>query len=191
MRRKRRRRKLSACSAREFASGRGGRREASSGYDPSRLFRAVPPMTLRESFRPLRPDLDNFLFAAVGAENNGVPLSMISALAQLGLDPWEEAGRLSSLGRREAVEQLARLIVGVPGASRALAEARELAGGLVERLPGYDGSSGSSPPPKRGRQRLRWPSLPRQSQFLVFCIVVALAALVSIGLHGGFSLGMG
>lgn len=61
-------------------------------------------MTLREAFRPLRPDLDNFLFAAVGAENNGVPLSMISALTQLGLDPWEEAGRLSSLARREAAE---------------------------------------------------------------------------------------
>jgi hypothetical protein len=146
-------------------------------------------MTLREPFRPLRPDLDNFLFAAVGAEKNGVPLSMISALTQLGLDPWEEAGRLSSLGRREAVEQLARLIVGVPGASRALGEARELAGGLVERLPGYGGSSDSSPPPKRGRQRLRWPSLPQRSQFLVFCIVIALAALVSIGLHGGFPFG--
>lgn len=146
-------------------------------------------MTLREAFRPLRPDLDNFLFAAVGAENNGVPLSMISALTQLGLDPWEEAGRLSSLARREAAEQLARLIMGVPGAPRALAEARELAGGLVERLPGYDGSSDPSPPPKHGRQSLRWPSLP--PQFLVFCIVVALAALVSIGLHGRFPFGTG
>lgn len=64
-------------------------------------------MALRASFRPLRPDLDKFLFAAVGAEQNGAPLSMVSALTRLGLDPWEEASRLSSLSKREAGEQLA------------------------------------------------------------------------------------
>ena len=48
-------------------------------------------MTLRRSFRPLRPDLDRFLFAAVGDEIDGIPLSMISALTRLGLDPWQEA----------------------------------------------------------------------------------------------------
>src|SRR3954454_12871615 len=67
-------------------------------------------MTLRRSCRPLRTDLDNFLFAAVGEEIDGIPLSTISALTRLGLDPWQEAGRLSSLPRREAVEQVARLI---------------------------------------------------------------------------------
>ncbi|HVC52997.1 MAG TPA: hypothetical protein VND87_13330 [Stellaceae bacterium] len=66
-------------------------------------------------YAPLRPDLDNFLFAAVGAEIDGMPLSMISALTRLGLDPWDEAGRLSSLGKQEAVAQLARLIVRLPG----------------------------------------------------------------------------
>jgi len=147
-------------------------------------------MTLREPFRPLRPDLDNFLFAAVGAEQNGIELSMVSALTRLGLDPWEEAGRLSSLGKREAVEQLARLIAGLPGIPRPLPEAREIAAGLVDRLPRYASSDHSSPP-KRGRPRLQWPSLPRQSQFLVFCVVVAAAALVSIALHGGFSFGTG
>lgn len=53
-------------------------------------------MTLRRLYQPLRPDLD-FLFAAVGGERDAIPLSMISALTRLGLDPWEEANRLSSL----------------------------------------------------------------------------------------------
>jgi hypothetical protein len=141
-------------------------------------------MTLRASFRPLRPDLDNFLFAAVGAEQDGIPLSTVSALTQLGLDPWEEAGRLSSLSKREAVEQLARLIAELPGTHRPLAEAREIACGLVEQLPKHD----SSPParPIESRRRFKWPTLPRQSQFMVLCVVVAAAALVSILLHGGF-----
>jgi hypothetical protein len=64
-------------------------------------------MTLRRSLRPLRPDLDKFLFATVGDEIDGIPLSVISVLARLGLDAWAEADRLSSLSTREAVEQLA------------------------------------------------------------------------------------
>jgi hypothetical protein len=75
---------------------------------------------LRGSFRPLRPDLDKFLFGEVGDETEGMPLSVISVLTRLGLDPWEEAGRLSSLPNREAVEQLARLVGELPGISRPL-----------------------------------------------------------------------
>jgi hypothetical protein len=146
-------------------------------------------MTLRASFQPLRPDLDNFLFAAVGTELNGVPLSMVSALTRLGLDPWNEAGRLASLSKREAVEQLARLIAELPDARRPLAEARKLAGALVEELP-KDGTAGPSPSKSKQIPRLsRWPAMPRQSQFFIFCIVVAVAALVSIILHRGFPFG--
>ena len=65
-----------------------------------------------------------------------MPLSMVSALTRVGLDPWEEAGRLSSLSKREAVEQLARLIAELPGTpTGALPEAREIARGLVDQLP--------------------------------------------------------
>jgi hypothetical protein len=51
------------------------------------------------------------------SEIDGIPISVVSVLARLGLDPREDAGRLSSLGNREAVEQLARLIAEVPGVS--------------------------------------------------------------------------
>jgi hypothetical protein len=44
-------------------------------------------MTSRGPLRPLRPDLDQFLFAAVGDEIDGIPLSVISILTRLGLDP--------------------------------------------------------------------------------------------------------
>jgi hypothetical protein len=145
-------------------------------------------MTLRMSFRPLRPDLDRFLFAAVGAEQDGVPLSMVSMLTRLGLDPWEEAGRLSSLSKREAGEQLARLIAELPDARRPLPEARELAEGLIEQLPKHD----SSPTPRPSRFP-RYPrmKLPQQSHFLMFCIVVGGAAVVSMLLHGGLPFGLG
>jgi hypothetical protein len=147
-------------------------------------------MALRESFRPLRPDLDNFLFAEVGAEQDGIPLSMVSVLTRLGLDPWDEAGRLSSLSKREAVEQLARLIAELPGIRRPLTEAREIAGGLVDRLPKHD-SDRPAALQIQLRPLQRWSFVPRRSQLLIFCLVVAAAALVSVFLHGGLPFGIG
>src|SRR5439155_14837617 len=96
---------LGAALRRALGADNHGRRTGPRSTRPSAC-----AMTLRRSFRPLRSDLDKFLFAAVGDEIDGIPLSMISALTRLGLDPWQEAGRLSSLSSREAVEQLARLI---------------------------------------------------------------------------------
>ena len=145
---------------------------------------------MRKSYLPLRPDLDSFLFSAVGDERNGIPLSIISMLTRLGLDPWNEAARLSSLNQQEAVEQLARLIAEVPGASRTLEEARQISSELVERLPKFD--TAETQKIKRPRCR-RWPASPPghrlavsgETQFFVLCLVIGTAALLSILLHGG------
>jgi hypothetical protein len=147
-------------------------------------------MTLRRSFRPLRPDLDKFLFAAVGDEIDGIPLSTISALTRLGLDPWQEAGRLSSLSRREAVEQLARLIAELPGIFRPIGEAREIADGLVSLLPKHDDSRAATPQVQI-RPCYSIPTLSRPSQFWVACFVLAAAVLVSAIVHSGFTFGIG
>src|SRR5215472_989585 len=147
-------------------------------------------MTWRRSFRPLRPEFDKFLFATVGGEIDGIPLSVASGLTRLGLDPWEEAGRLSSLSSREAVEQLARLIAEVPGSFRSLKEARVLADGLVGLLPNHDPSR-TSAPQVQIRPRYEAPALLKPSQFWIACLVLAAAALVSAVVHGGLSFGIG
>src|SRR3954447_9321170 len=96
----------------------------------------VVAMALRPLFAPLRPDLDRFLFAVVREERNGIPLSTISALTQLGLDPWAEAGRLASLAKRDAIEQLTGLLLRLPDPSRPLAEeVRQIAVALIDLLP--------------------------------------------------------
>ncbi len=143
-------------------------------------------MALRAPYRLLRSDLDSFLFAPIGDEIEGVPLSMISALARLGLDPWEEAGRLSSLSNPEAVEQLARLIAEVPG--RPLAEAREIAGRFIGLLPGRH--CDRSPTSQVQIRPLYRTSAPRPIRFWLICFVLAAAALVSMIVHGGFPFGM-
>src|SRR5262249_16652083 len=54
-------------------------------------------MTLRRPYRPLRPDLDRFLFATVGDEIDGVPLSVISALTRLVPGARAPVSRLSNV----------------------------------------------------------------------------------------------
>jgi len=147
-------------------------------------------MTLRRPFRPLRPDLDKFLFAAVGDEVKGIPLSVMSALTRLGLDPWKEAGRLSSLSYHEAIEQLARLIAELPGSSRTFSEARDIAGSLVNLLPKHN-TSPNSAPQVQIRPRFFRP-VPRQTFIVwVICFVLAAAALIGVVAHGSFPFSIG
>jgi len=147
-------------------------------------------MTLRGSFRPLRPDLDRFLFATVGDEIDGIPLSVISAMTRLDLDPWQESGRLSSLSNRKTVEQLARLIAELPGLFRPLDEARQIADRLIQLLPRHDTDRRSTPQVQIRLCYLR-PALSRTSQLWVACLVLAAVVLVSAFFHGGLPFGIG
>jgi hypothetical protein len=76
-------------------------------------------MALPARFSPLHSDLNDFLFASVGVEQNGMPLSVVSALTRLGADPWEEAARLAALPKALAVETLAPMIARLPIGSTA------------------------------------------------------------------------
>ena len=54
-------------------------------------------MTLRPEYSLVHSEFNEFLFAFVGEEKSGADLTVLSALARLGLDPWNEAARLSAL----------------------------------------------------------------------------------------------
>ena len=45
---------------------------------------------------------DAFLFESLGVQENGMDLSVLSALARAGVDPWAEAKRLAALPRQAA-----------------------------------------------------------------------------------------
>jgi hypothetical protein len=45
---------------------------------------------------------DRFLYASVGEDSNGMPLTVLSALARVDVDPWEEASKLTQLPRASA-----------------------------------------------------------------------------------------
>ena len=59
-----------------------------------------------------RTDLDPFLFAPIGEERNGMLLSVLSALARLDKDPWQEAATLNTLPVQDAAARLTSLLSG-------------------------------------------------------------------------------
>jgi len=92
-------------------------------------------MTLSARFSLLHSDLNEFLFAPVGDEQTGMPLSVVSALTRLGVDPWEEAGRLAALPRALAAEALALMIARLPIGRPQLSDHLAISRRLVALLP--------------------------------------------------------
>ena len=55
-----------------------------------------------------------FLYAPVGEERNGMLLSVLSALARLDVDPWQEAATLTKMPAQDATLRLASLLSTLP-----------------------------------------------------------------------------
>lgn len=93
-------------------------------------------MTLPARFSLLSSEFNGFLYATIGTENNDMPLSVISALTRLGLDPWQEAARLAALPRAAASRALAATLARLQGGAWMTADAESIAARLVDLLPG-------------------------------------------------------
>src|SRR3984893_16803865 len=104
-------------------------------------------MALSARFSLLHSNLNDFLFAPVGEEQNGVTLSVVSALTRLGLDPWEEAARLTPLPKARAAEALAALIARLPISRTLSSDDLAISQRLVKLLPDQ------KPGPMEGRNR--------------------------------------
>jgi hypothetical protein len=129
-------------------------------------------MALSARFTQLNSRFDDFLFASIGEEQSGMPLSVISALARLGTDPWAEAARLMELPRAKATEALAATLARLPLAGREPSAAGETAARLILLLPAKAG--GAPPQPAL-------PSSPRFGWFGLIAWMVCLALIVAAG----------
>ena len=63
-------------------------------------------MSASDVLHPDGSDCDSFLFAEVGEDRTGAAVTVLSALARLGLEPWSEARELASLDREDAQVRL-------------------------------------------------------------------------------------
>ena len=71
-------------------------------------------MASSASVSVLGSEFDDFLYAPIGEDRNEMPLSVLSALARLDIDPWREAAELARLPRDTATQRLASLIAALP-----------------------------------------------------------------------------
>jgi hypothetical protein len=92
-------------------------------------------MSTSDAFALKNSGLNEFLFADVGIEANGSPLTILSVLARLGQDPWAEAARWTNLPKASAIDRLANCISQMPLSPQSLAESRTTAARLVPLLP--------------------------------------------------------
>jgi hypothetical protein len=132
-------------------------------------------MALPARFSLLHSDLNEFLFAAVGEEQNGMPLNVVSGLTRLGLDPWEVAGRLAALPKAIAAEKLAPIIARLPLGRPQPSDNLDISRLLVELLPEHQraDSPGRQQDDAEGKKYL-------QGMILLACLALAAAVLSSM-----------
>lgn len=87
---------------------------------------------------------NDFLFAPICEEANGMRLSVLSALARLNVDPWEEATHLASMPKVDAERTLVSTLDLVSGRSWKPTEAAVIAARLVRLLPQGSGAPTSA-----------------------------------------------
>jgi hypothetical protein len=125
-----------------------------------------------------RSDLNDFLFADVGTEANGMILSVVSVLARQGSDPWREARRLADLPNAAATDRLAQAIADMPNSQWNLPDARTIAARLIGLLPAR---------PAIGTARAatfaigRSPSV--RKAMAIVCIVLGIGYAISMLMH--------
>lgn len=128
-------------------------------------------MGLRPEYSLGHSEFNDFLFASIGEKEGGSELTVLSALARLGLDPWKEAARLAELPKDAATAALAASIVRLPEGVLTLPDARSVALRLVDRLPGRGARPAAAAPV--GRDGPREKALPAQN-WLIWLAVAAV-----------------
>ena len=81
-------------------------------------------MSVSDVLHPDGSDYDAFLFADLGEDRTGSAVTVLSALARLDLEPWDEAQELARLDREDAQVRLTTIFEAITDIP-ALAQSRE------------------------------------------------------------------
>jgi hypothetical protein len=97
-------------------------------------------MSRMDDFRQGGTPFDNFLYAVLGQDRAGNTVSVLSALARLGRDPWDEAAELSALSSAAAQTRLRGLMASFPDVPAEARDPRATIPRLVALLPQSSGA---------------------------------------------------
>jgi hypothetical protein len=123
----------------------------------------------------LGSEFNEFLFAPIGEDRNGMLLTVVSALARLDLDPWQEATKLARLPGATATERLASLLATLPDRPSAHPDAGTMAARLIALLPGPTGSNVAS---RETPLRVGAVSNSRRALYVILINVIFMALLL-------------
>lgn len=129
-------------------------------------------MTGASSASPFGREFEDFLFAPIGEDRNGMLLSVLSALARLNVDPWREAAKLAGLPVKTATQDLAALIAKIPEGPSARPDPATIAARLVKLLPRWVGSGTEA----SGTARKNATTTKSRALLFVILMVLVLAA---------------
>ena len=93
-------------------------------------------MTLRSEYSLGHSEYNDFVFAAVGEEKIGMPLTVLTALTRLGIDPWQEAARLADLSKEAALRTFTATIAKLPEGDWKASDSEAIAQRLLNWRPG-------------------------------------------------------
>jgi len=124
-------------------------------------------MARSASVSHLSSEFDEFLFAQIGEDTSGMRLSVLSALARLNLDPWQEAAELARLPQGTATQRLSSLIATLPNGPSSHLDLGTTAARLISFLPAHPSS----------RVLLRGTGVPTNSRAVLFMIIVMVFML--------------
>jgi hypothetical protein len=116
----------------------------------------------------LASEFNDFLFAPIGEDRNGMLVSVLSGLARSDVDPWQEAARLAELPGETATQRLASLIGALPDRVASYPESRTIAARLIGLLPRPRGSSGVS----QGASGSAWAAMNSRPWWIYVAVMV-------------------
>jgi hypothetical protein len=124
----------------------------------------------------LRTDFDAFLFAPIGEDTNGMPLTLLSVLARLGIDPWEEAADLAHLPLEPALQRLSSRLEAMPaGRPATAADTVNIATRLIALLHRAPAPKASTPDP---RPPLKMVEPSKGVKLAIYCLIGVIFMLV-------------
>jgi hypothetical protein len=121
-------------------------------------------------------EFQNFLYAPICQDQEGMTLSVLSAIARQDVDPWTEAARLSQLPKETATKQITDLLDGLPRRTLACLDRVEVAARLSALLPRNSESnvSGMLQSPAAARQNPTVLAFNWRFFYLYFCLMLLM-----------------
>jgi hypothetical protein len=132
-------------------------------------------MTRAVVFSSLASEFDDFLFAPIREDKNGTLLSVVSALARLDVDPWDEAAKLAGMPGEAATQRLSALLASLPAEPASDPERRTIAARLVGLLPQRHVADGSARKPgPRAEAAANSPAVTYAIYYVIFMLFILL-----------------